>query len=223
MTTSATPQRRDAPFVWVTWLPRLLSGGSHCEWSSWFRAQHPRSSWEPLPSTFDHTRWALEHTALLRDEQRRLEDGGALVRTERQNQFWLRGWAATLSGMPDLVSILDGAVTVHDVKSGEHHASHAIQVMLYMWALPLARKEYAGLPIAGRVVYPDYAIDVPAGAVDAAFTARAADLIRVLADAERQPARVPSATECRFCDIPAAHCPDRIDEGGVPEGETELF
>ena len=139
-----TPQARERPYVWVTWLPRLLSGNNRCEWASWFKAQHEGSSWQRAPSTFDHTRWALDHTALLRAEQKRLESDGATVKTERQNQFRLRGWYATLSGMPDLVSLQDGQVVIHDVKSGEPHAYHAIQVMLYMWAFPLARREYAG-------------------------------------------------------------------------------
>ncbi len=32
--------RANGPYVWVTWLPRLLSGESSCEWASWFKAQH---------------------------------------------------------------------------------------------------------------------------------------------------------------------------------------
>ena len=30
----------NGPYIWVTWLPRPLSGGSSCEWSLWFKAQH---------------------------------------------------------------------------------------------------------------------------------------------------------------------------------------
>ncbi|MCY4582062.1 MAG: PD-(D/E)XK nuclease family protein [Chloroflexi bacterium] len=216
------PQARERPYVWVTWLPRLLSGNNRCEWASWFKAQHEGSSWARSPSTFDHTRWALDHTALLRSEQKRLEADGEAVKTERQNQFRLRGWHATLSGMPDLVSLHDGNVVIHDVKSGEPHAYHAIQVMLYMWAFPLARREYAGLPVAGRVVYGDHAIDVPASAVDQTFIDRAAGLIKRLADTEQPPPRTPSASECAFCEITAADCPDRVEED-VTEGETELF
>ncbi len=220
---AGVPQVRERPFVWVTWLPRLMSGANHCEWASWFRTQHEGSSWRHAPTTFDHTRWALDHTALLRAEQKRLEAEGATVRSERQNQFRLHGWHAILSGMPDLVSLRDRKVLVHDVKSGQPHASHAIQVMLYMWALPLARKEYSGLPIDGRVVYADQVVDVPASAVDQTFIDRAADLIRTLADLDNPPARTPSAAECSFCEITADDCPDRSEEDEVPQGETELF
>ena len=223
MTNADAPQSRDHPYVWVTWLPRLLSGNHRCEWASWFKAQHVGSSWTHAPTTFDHTRWALDHTALLRAEQKRLEAEGAVVRSERQNQFRLNGWSATLSGIPDLVSLRDGQVVVHDVKSGEPHAYHAVQVMLYMWALPIARREYAGLPITGRVVYADQTTDVPGDAIDQSFIDRAAELIRALADTEHPPSRTPSASECGFCEITAADCPDRIEEGEASEGETELF
>ena len=217
------PQPRERPYVWVTWLPRLLSGNNRCEWASWFKAQHEGSSWKHAPSTFDHTRWALNHTALLRVEQKRLEADDATVKVERQNQFRLRGWYATLAGMPDLVSLKDGKAVIHDVKSGEPHASHAIQVMLYMWAFPLARREYAGMPVAGRVVYEDHAIDVPGSAIDTTFIDRVADLIKRLADTEQSAPRTPSASECAFCEITAANCPGRIEEEAPEEGETELF
>ena len=216
------PQSRDRPYVWVTWMPRLMSGSSRCEWASWFKAQHEGSSWQRTPETFDHTRWALDHTALLRVEQKRLEAEGATVKAERQNQFRLQGWYATLAGMPDLVSLKDGRAVIHDIKSGQPHAYHAIQVMLYMWAFPLARREYGGLPIEGRVVYGDHAMDVPSSAIDRTFIDRAAELIKTLADAERPPARTPSQSECAFCEITAADCPDRAEEA-VEEGETELF
>jgi hypothetical protein len=37
---------------------------------------------------------------------------------------------------------------------------------------------------------------------------------------------VPSASECRFCDITAADCPERVDEereAGATEVEHDLF
>ena len=32
--------RATGPYIWVTWLPRLLSGEGSCEWAAWFKAQH---------------------------------------------------------------------------------------------------------------------------------------------------------------------------------------
>ena len=78
------------------------------------------------------------------------------------------------------------------------------------------------MPVTGRVVYEDHAVDVPGSAIDTTFIDRAADLIKRLADTEQPPPRTPSASECAFCDITAADCPDRIEEA-AEEGETELF
>ena len=219
--TSDGPQRREHPYIWVTWMPRLLSGNHHCEWASWFKAQHDGKSWRRAHRDFEPTLWALNHKALLREERKRLEADGATVRVERQNLFRLRGWHATLGGMPDLVSLQDGQVVIHDLKSGEPHEHHSIQVLLYMWAFPLARREYGGLPISGRVVYPDHVVEAPQSAVDQTFVARAVDLIKALAG-EEPPPRTPSASECVFCEITSDDCPDRV-EGEPAEEETDLF
>ena len=31
---------RETPYIWTTWLPRLLTGENSCEWVVWFKAQH---------------------------------------------------------------------------------------------------------------------------------------------------------------------------------------
>lgn len=223
MSKSDGPQPRERPYVWVTWMPRLLSGNHHCEWASWFKTRHDGKTWRHAPrTTYEPAQWALAHNALLRAERKRLEADGATVMVERRNQFRLRGEAATLSGMPDLVSLKDGQAVIHDLKSGEPHEYHVLQVMLYMWAFPLARREYAGLPLSGRVVYPDHEVDVPASAIDDAFVERAVDLIKTLAD-EEPPPRTPSASECSYCDITSDDCPDRIEDAAPSEEATDLF
>ena len=216
------PQVREQPYVWVTWLAKLLSGHDFCWWASWFRAQHEGWSWPKAPSDFDRDRWIMEHNTRLNEERERLIADGAAVYVDNQNNFKLRGASATLAGTPDLVSIEDGNVTIHDIKSGQPHVFHSAQVMLYMWAFPLARPQYRDLPMAGRVVYNDYAVDIPSSAVDEVFVDRVASLIKRLADGERPPLRTPSPSECGFCDITSANCPERIDED-PEEAETELF
>ena len=63
----------------------------------------------------------------------------------------------------------------------------------------------------------DHTVHIPAEAVDDQFIQNLGTLIRRLA-AEQQAARVPSAQECRFCDITSADCPERLDEGYEPQG-----
>ena len=96
--------RANGPYIWVTWLPRLLTGGSSCEWESWFKAQHYSDSWTRMPSDFDLSKWLTTHTALLNESRGTWERKGCSVLTETQNHFNLRGNSAVLAGKPDLVA-----------------------------------------------------------------------------------------------------------------------
>ena len=217
-----TQLRANGPYLWVTWLPRLLSGESSCEWASWFKAQHEGWSWSRMPSDFDQTGWLLNHTALLNEQRESWELQGYSVLTEAQNSFNLRGSSAVLAGKPDLVAKRRDQITVIDAKTGRPSPAHTTQVLIYMYALPLALERYKGLSIAGQVAYPDHVVDIPADAVDGNFVENLGRLIRRLAS--QMPARrVPSPGECRFCEITPADCPDRAAEGPPEEGTTGDF
>ena len=41
-------QRRQHPYVWATWLPRLLTGENSCEWAIWFKAHYQDWAQGPL-------------------------------------------------------------------------------------------------------------------------------------------------------------------------------
>ena len=212
---------RSKPYIYVTWMARLLAGTRSCEWASWFKTQHEGWSWKKVPSDFDLAAWTMRHAALVKVERDRLEAEGAEVFAEQQNHFKVRGRAATLSGQPDLVSVSAEGVVVHDIKTGEPNAADAAQVVLYMWALPLAKPRYRNVALEGRVVYAGHAVDIPASAVDDAFKANTVALIERLAT-ESPTRKTPSHWECGFCEITAEDCPDRIEEK-PPTEETEVF
>ena len=86
---------------------------------------------------------------------------------------------------------------MHDVKTGEPNAADTAQVMLYMWALPLAKPRYRDTALEGRVVYADHAVDVPADAIDDDFQAKTVALIERLA-AEAAPAQDPQPLGVRL-------------------------
>ena len=94
--------------VWVTWLPRLLSGESYCEWAPWFKAQHEGGSCARIPSELDQAGWLMSQPALLNEQRQCREQQGYTVLTEGQNSFNLRGSSAGLAGKPDLVGELAG-------------------------------------------------------------------------------------------------------------------
>ncbi len=205
-------KRSGLPYVWVTWLTKLLTGETSCEWANWFQAQHDRKSWTALPGDFDSTAWQLEHTAARNKYQKKLEDKGFDVSTETQNYFHLSGTTATVGGKPDLIAKKGNSCRIIDIKTGQPRASDHVQVMLYMYAVPKAFPEkYRNVALEGRVVYGEREVAVPSSAVDEKFVKRFSELIRRLASNE--PAkRVPSFGECRYCNIPASECPDRVDK-----------
>lgn len=211
---------RDDPYIWVTWLTRLLVGENSCEWAAWFKAHY--QGYRTMPSNLDATAWQMDHTALVNRLRDRLTDAGHDVRLADQNAFRLKGTTATLGGKPDLVSLSGGAVTVIDAKTGKPGTAHEVQVLLYMYALPRALPEYRGLTVDGLVVYANHEVQIGSEAVDAEFTDHFSGLIKRIASGT--PARkVPSAAECRFCEITAADCPKQIGMDAVEPGQTDDF
>ena len=215
------PRPRESPYMWTTWLARLLAGEASCEWASWFRSHY--QDWAKPPSDFDQAQWMLEHTGP--GQPGKGEAGkklGYTVYTEAQNAFRLRGRFATLAGKPDLIAVKGQDVVIIDAKTGKPSPSHAAQVRIYMYALPEALEQFRGVEFRGHVVYPDANVGIPASAVDKRFTENLGSLIRRLAS-ETPARRVPSAQECAFCDITKADCPERM-EGIVPgEATTDDF
>ena len=215
------PQRREFPYIWATWLSRLLTGERSCEWAIWFKAHF--HSWDRQPSDFNLAQWQIEHTALLADTKDQFIDSGYQVSVEAQNSFRLNGRTAVLAGRPDLIIERGDHLLVVDVKSGQEHPSHVAQVMAYMYALPRALDQYRGAKFAGEIHYPSHIRRVPCGGVDQGFITNLATLIHRIAS-PTPPPRVPSAQECGFCDITAVDCPDRQDaDDPANAGETTDF
>ena len=123
---------------------------------------------------------------------------------------------AALSGGNDDTLIID-------VKTGREQPWHAVQVMIYMYALPKALPQYRNLRLAGEVAYPTHTVEVPSIGQDGKFARNLASLMRRLAS-DTPPERTPSAHECRFCDISSVECPERVEDGAQPaDGITDEF
>ena len=204
--------RENGPYIYPTWLPKLLAGLDRCEWKIWFQVNHDGRTWEKLDSDFNLARYNIEHTELLRLCTEEYEQRGYTVTVERQNDFRLNLAGATISGRPDLVASRDDETIIVDVKAAKPNLSHEIQVMLYMAWLPLSDRRYQGSRLQGQVYYAqDRGVDIPASAVDDRFREIVKELISRLAS--KTPARkAPSAAECRFCPISGQYCPERREE-----------
>ena len=182
-------QHREHPCTWATWLPRLLTGENSCEWAVWFKAHY--QDWTRTPSEFNQAEWMLNHTALLNKRKANWHHGDFDVNIEGQNSFELQGRSATLAGQPDLITQRDGPAVIVDVKTGEDSASHVVQVMIYLYAIPRALEQYRNLELRGQATYLDHTVRIPAEAVDDQFIRNFSALIRRLA-AEKPATRVPS-------------------------------
>ncbi len=152
----------------------------------------------------------LKHTKLVNSLREEWEDVGYTVTTEGQNSVTLRGNAATLGGKPDLIAFRDDLAVIIDAKTGKPSPSHAVQVMLYQYAVPKAMEQYKGLKFAGQVAYANHAVDIPAEAVNEEFVRSMSSLVQRLG-AETPARKIPSAGECRFCDISSADCQERVE------------
>ena len=196
--------QRNFPYIWATWLPRLLTGERSCEWAIWFKARH--QGWNRKPSDFNQADWLARHTALLNEHRDRWIQSGYDVRVENQNAFQLRGHSAILAGKPDLLVLNKNRILVIDFKTGQELPWHKFQVMTYMYAMPKALPEYRHFKLAGEIVYNNRTERVSQGGIDQGFVQNLGSLIRRIA-APEPPVRVPSAQECRFCDITLGRLP----------------
>ena len=211
------PHPRQHPYIWATWLARLLAGEAHCEWAGWFHAHY--QDWTRPPSDFDNAKWMLDHTALVNRERESRESLGYTVQVENQNSFRLRGRHATLAGKPDLIAIRNSDAVIIDAKTGSPSPHHAVQVMLYQYAVPKALHQYRGMEFRGHVAYPESNVGIPESRIDKKFVDNLGTLIRRLA-ADKPARKAPSFAECRFCDITGTDCPERMEEETRPETAT---
>ena len=202
-----TPRRR--PYVYVTWITKLLSGESSCWWAAWYKSTH---KYEKRPDDgFDSVGWNKKHDALTDAREAELIADGWVTRKEDAAEFTLKGAGADLAGKPDLVGLKDGTALVIDAKSGKPKKADHWQVLIYMFALPMSWLKSHTL--VGEVVRPD-GIREDVRPITAAEREQIIAAVRKVT-AKEPPAPDPGPRECRFCDI--LHCPTRYVK---PEGDA---
>jgi predicted RecB family nuclease len=198
---------RSTPFLWVTWLSKVMAGEQACYWSSWFKAHY--QDYTKLAGSGDLALWNIQHTKLLAEERAAYHSRSTSIRIESQNAFkYSHRAGVTISGRPDLI-VMDGTeLTIIDCKTGKRRMSDQVQVMIYIHLIPFCFPELAQYRIAGRLVYNDGTIDIAANQINDRFIAAFDYFVELLA-APARPSSAPSANECRFCDISQIDCPSR--------------
>jgi len=208
---------RPSPYIWPTWLTKLLAAEESCWYKSWFKATRNYVKRED-PSRADFfAEWTKKHDAITNKRVDRMRQDGWAVKVEDEGEFNLRGSAATLAGKPDLVGIRDGAGLVIDAKAGKQRESDHWQVLIYKFALPLSWFPKS-MRLDGEVQYKDEAVAVRklGGAEVEAIT----DAIKRVSAIETPPDPIPSTFECGRCDVDA--CKSRV-ERPAPTDATRFF
>ena len=210
---------RPEPYVWVSWITRLLSGEASCVWSAWLRAHYQTAK---APNGFDMGSWQMDHSAMVRSAMSEHDKDGFEVHTEDENLFTLKGKTGVLSGKPDVVAVKDKMGWVVDAKTGSPRASDRVQVLIYMWALPKVSPEFEGVKFRGKVAYKTGYILVNNEEIDEIFVKRLGDLLKEVCGAA-EPHKAPSFGECQHCPITPEDCKERTQASKIHEGETDEF
>ncbi len=214
------PSKRSSPFIWVTWLSKLMAGEKQCEWACWFRSHY---IWEKLPSGLDVAKWTANHAQLLRERKATLEAEGFTVYAEDQNSFTLKGQdGIQVCGKPDIVAIRGSEAYVEDCKTGTPRHSDHFQVLIYMLALAHVDGPWKGHKLEGRIIYGSNVVDVPSAKMDDNLKELFRDTVLKIGGPD-PPEKMPSWGECRYCDISEADCPERVDLEARTVSDHGLF
>jgi hypothetical protein len=215
-------ERRTEPYIWVTWLTKLLAGEALCEWSAWFRAHH--KTYDKVAPEFDAATWTVEHNELVSARREQLLDAGYRVYIEEENAFKRIGRTGiVVSGKPDILAVRDRESVIEDCKTGRPRTSDQLQVLSYMLLLPIKDPRCRDTVLSGRVVYKSSAVDIPTTALDDAFRSRFVSLVQKVGGDGALP-KAPSWSECRWCDIGPSDCLYRVTEPPESaEATTDLF
>lgn len=218
-------QRRE-PYIWPTWLTKILAGEQSCEWATWFKAHY--QDYEKAPRDGNLTAWVARHTDLLQKRAAEFRNDGYEVFVEEQNKFTLKGRSCTIGGKPDIVAVkseidINGRegedIVVVDAKSGKPRDSDHFQVLIYMMILPLTHPRCLGKAVRGELQYPGERIDIDV------LPNRQREMILATIEriASETPAVLaPSFRECRFCDLTKTDCKSRV-EHDTPTTKTAIF
>jgi CRISPR/Cas system-associated exonuclease Cas4 (RecB family) len=215
-------RRAGKPYIWVTWLADILGGDDQCKWKVWFKAHH---TYEKVsdPDSSSLQRWRRNHDALVEARVQHVDKEGWSIWRENETEFKLEGESAVIAGKTDFAikSITTGTVVIGDGKTGAPKSSHWWQVLLYMYALPRARKdlEIDQAKVFGEIFYSDAPkISIPISELNERRRAEIFHLIKAVGG-EDEPRRVPSFSECRKCNISKTDCPERVEAAIVAKTE----
>jgi hypothetical protein len=209
-------KKRHRPYVWVTWITKLLGGDDRCLWKAWYKSQY---KYEKQPETPERqeffAKYTAKHDAITRTRAAELKALGYLTKEEDENKFKLQGKAGDLAGKPDLTGIKDDTALVVEAKSGKRREADLWQVLVYLFALPRTWMKGSGLKLVGEVEYANERRQVPP--LDEQRAQKIGQIMQTVTGPDIPPTS-PSFHECRYCDI--IGCEDKVTEDDTPTGSA---
>ena len=189
---------RPRAYVYPTWITKQLAGENKCWYQPWYKAHFRYKKLPDNPDRADFFRdYTERHDTIVRHRVMDLKLQGYTVKVEDEGSFRVKGQAGDISGKPDIVAMKDDVAVVIDAKSGKPRQSDHWQVLLYMMLLPLDwLKGFA--KVRGEVEYKDGTADVRP--IEAREREEIGEALRRVMGPEA-PTAVPSAGDCKFCDI----------------------
>lgn len=220
MSVSPFEPRSTGLYVYVTWLSRAMAGEASCLYPFWFKAHFKT----PSKRSCDLDAWNADHSVMVHTVATEYRDAGYEVWVEKQNDLSVIGkGGAKLQGFADIIAVKDDTAIIIDCKTGVPKAFHTLQVRLYMYLLHHSKTHPARncRRILGAVRYkPENSeiIELPHAAWDGLFDNMKYYLDIILA--QQPPVALPSASDCRFCDLAKVVCEDSIDDP-LPPSEVD--
>jgi len=194
---------RRKPYIWVSWITKLLAGEDRCWWKAWYKSHYQSTKTPEDPAREDFFReYNKKHDAITQRRARELTADGFTVQIEDENSFKLRGQNADLAGKPDLVALKDTISITLDSKSGKRRQSDHWQVLVYLFGLPMSWLKTTDN--RGEVAYKD--VSVLVRSLGPAEREAIVAAIKKVSDSDA-PEAEPSPWECKYCDV--ARCPVR--------------
>ena len=82
-----------------------------------------------------------------------------------------------LAGKPDLIAVKNNGAVIIDAKTGRPSPHHAVQVMLYQYAVPKALAKCQVIRFRGHIAYPESDVGIPNSGIHGNFVDNLAALI----------------------------------------------
>lgn len=202
---------REKPYVYPTWITKLLGGDSKCWYAPWYKAHFKYAKRKDRDAIMDE--YTVAHDKIVATRAAELKAAGYLVKVEKEGSFRINGAAGDVSGIPDVVGMKGDEALISEAKSGKPRASDHWQVLIYKLLLP--KHWLKGFTkIRGEVVYREGEPIPVKPATAKENEAIGAAFRRVMGNTP--PEAAPSGNECRFCDV--ARCAYRVDEADGDSG-----